>query len=744
MAAKYKLMTLLKILRRLSPFLFIIFLIIIFFNKTLVGEEMFVTPDWGQSDVLYAGYSLKSYSAKLIKQHEIPLWNRLAGTGFPQFSVIDGLFNPLNFITYYFLPMPLAYNINLAIVFFLVSLFTYLYARLLKLSRISSLVAATTFTFSGIMVTKIVHISVIQTLAYFPMGLYFLEKALQQKKLSYLFLFSFSVGLQILVGFYQIILYTLTVYIFYCLFRLWLLREKISFKIIFLAVFLLSLFLGFLIGSVQLLPSWEFTRISTRSIGVSVDEKAMFPYPIYHLVTFIWPYLLGDPRLGTYPKFSQNWGIFWENTGYIGILPLVFAAYAVIKQLKKDSTVKLFSIIALFSLLLMLGFQSPISFIFLIPPFSLFRVPARWIIYLVFSLCILSSIGFEEFKKKLISKSSFQKYSDHISFLLLTVVTVNIFIFIQYYHLRGKTNEWYRETQTVQFLKKDKSLFRIESLANGFVWNSFLLSKGWLDQHKKYLVFDEALTPYWNTIYDIEHVDSYPGVITQRNQLLRQMKIFGTYLENNEIFLDDTSRKLYDLQNVKYIISPFIIKGRDLEKVYSSETDPVYYIYQNRTVLPRAYAVYQYEVAPKTENAYQFFASSSFDPSKNVILEKEISMPVLSENPTPVEIVAYKNQSVELKVEMKNNGLLVLTDAYFPSWKAYLDGKEVEILNANINQRAVAVPKGSHVIKFIFKSASFPLGAIISIVGAITTMLLFSIFWYYNNIILKSITKLRR
>lgn len=737
-------MPLRKYLLRFFPFLFIIFLIIIFFNKTLIGEEMFVTPDWGQSDVLYAGYSLKSYSARLIKQDEIPFWNRLSGTGFPQFAVIDGLFNPLNFITYYFLPMPLAYNINLAIVFFLVSFFTYLYARLLKLSRISSLLASMTFCFSGIMVTKIVHISVVQTLAYFPMGLYFLERALKQKRLSFLFLLSFAVGFQMLVGFYQIILYTLTVYIFYCLFRLWSLREKISFKIIFLAVFLMSLFLGFFIGSVQLLPSWEFTRISTRSIGVSVDEKAMFPYPIYHLVTFIWPYLLGDPRLGTYPKFSESWGIFWENTGYIGILPLIFAAYAVIKLFKIDIRVKLFSFISLISFLLMLGLQSPAFFIFLIPPFSLFRVPARWIIYLVFSLCILASVGFEEFKKKLISKPAFHKFSNHISILLLMVILFNIFVFIQYYHLRGKTREWFAETQTVQFLKKDKSLFRIESLGNGFVWNKLLLNKGWIDQEKKYLAYNEALTPYWNTIYDIEHVDSYPGVITQRNQLLRQMKLLGTYFENSEISLNDISRKLYDLQNVKYIISSFIIKGRDLEKVFSTETDPVYYIYQNKTVLPRAYAVYQHEVASKVENAYKFLASSGFDPSKSVILEEEVSIPVSLENPTPVEVVTYKNQSVELRVKMKKDGLLVLSDAVYPSWKAYLDGEEVEILNANINQRAVVVPEGSHVIKFIFKSASFQSGAIISIVSTVMAMLLFTVLWYDNNIILKSINRLRR
>ena len=59
----------------------------------------------------------------------------------------------------------------------------------------------------------------------------------------------------------------------------------------------------------------------------------------------------------------------------------------------------------------------------------------------------------------------------------------------------------------------------------------------------------------------------------------------------------------------------------------------------------------------------------------------------------------------------------MLTDPYYPGWRSFVDGAEVELLRANYLFRAVALPPGEHEVVFRFDPASLRLGATISIVA---------------------------
>jgi hypothetical protein len=50
---------------------------------------------------------------------------------------------------------------------------------------------------------------------------------------------------------------------------------------------------------------------------------------------------------------------------------------------------------------------------------------------------------------------------------------------------------------------------------------------------------------------------------------------------------------------------------------------------------------------------------------------------------------------------------LVLTDAYYPGWKCYVDGNETKIYPANFLFRAVRLSKGHHIVKFVFAPFTF-------------------------------------
>jgi uncharacterized membrane protein YfhO len=68
---------------------------------------------------------------------------------------------------------------------------------------------------------------------------------------------------------------------------------------------------------------------------------------------------------------------------------------------------------------------------------------------------------------------------------------------------------------------------------------------------------------------------------------------------------------------------------------------------------------------------------------------------------------------------------LVLADAYYPGWKAYVNGKEQVIRRANLFFRAVVLPAGTHTVEFRYDPTSFKLGLAISI----ATIVAISLAW---------------
>jgi uncharacterized membrane protein YfhO len=51
---------------------------------------------------------------------------------------------------------------------------------------------------------------------------------------------------------------------------------------------------------------------------------------------------------------------------------------------------------------------------------------------------------------------------------------------------------------------------------------------------------------------------------------------------------------------------------------------------------------------------------------------------------------------------MAANGLLVLSEVYYPGWRAYADGEEVPIYRADHALRAVPLRAGHHRVEMVF------------------------------------------
>jgi len=66
-----------------------------------------------------------------------------------------------------------------------------------------------------------------------------------------------------------------------------------------------------------------------------------------------------------------------------------------------------------------------------------------------------------------------------------------------------------------------------------------------------------------------------------------------------------------------------------------------------------------------------------------------------------VEFVsAMDPDEIVLRAHLRQDGLVVLADAYYPGWHASVDGREQPVFPANLAFRAIAVPAGEHTVVF--------------------------------------------
>lgn len=156
--------------------------------------------------------------------------------------------------------------------------------------------------------------------------------------------------------------------------------------------------------------------------------------------------------------------------------------------------------------------------------------------------------------------------------------------------------------------------------------------------------------------------------------------------------------------------------GRTLEETFDRND---VHVYRNPHALPRAYFVPESGVvtAETRDDAVARTADPSFDARRSVILEREPS-DAASEAPRnastglggSVRIATHDAEEVSLEISAETDGRCVLLDAAYPGWRATLDDVEVPVRRANGAFRSVAVPRGEHRLRFVYRPASLRLG----------------------------------
>lgn len=149
-------------------------------------------------------------------------------------------------------------------------------------------------------------------------------------------------------------------------------------------------------------------------------------------------------------------------------------------------------------------------------------------------------------------------------------------------------------------------------------------------------------------------------------------------------------------------------------------------VYRNCAALDRAYFVDNAVAVDNEEEALKTIQSPDFDQRHSVVIEtaEKCEKQTLRAKESKVNIASDQPNRVEIATESRQPGYLVLTDSYYPGWRAYIDGHPTTILHANYAFRAVGLPSGKHKVVFEFKPLSFDIGLILCLTTLLAPILL--------------------
>jgi hypothetical protein len=140
--------------------------------------------------------------------------------------------------------------------------------------------------------------------------------------------------------------------------------------------------------------------------------------------------------------------------------------------------------------------------------------------------------------------------------------------------------------------------------------------------------------------------------------------------------------------------------------------------------LPRARVVGRVRVVPPGETLREVLDPDRFDPISETIVEEEPGIP-LSNNDLAysVQWLERTPDRVALKVETSGPGLLVLSENWFPAWRASVNGREVSVLRAEHTLRAVPLQEaGRHRVEMWYRSPTIRLSLAVTVASLLVLL----------------------
>ena len=354
------------------------------------------------SDQYIAGYAFREFAAQSLRDGQgFPLWSPYIFGGMPYVAAMHGdIFYP-TFLLRIVLPTDVAMTWGFVIHVWLCGLFTYLFLRALGLSFFAALIGGLAFMLSGQIASLVSpgHDGKLFISALFPATLLLVLRGVRQGRRWAWGVLALVIGLAVLSPHPQLLQYLLLAsgaFAVFCAFgtpdgsRM---ERRLAVRR--LACALGAVVLGMGMGAVQYLPVREYVAWSPRAGGLRAYEAATsFSMPPEELINTFLPQFSGI--LAAY--WGRN-GIHFHSE-YLGVGVLMLAALGFGARRERDDRrglVWFWVATAVVALLWALGGFTPFySLVYaLVPGTKFFRAPSTIFFVVSFAVAVLAAFGAE-------------------------------------------------------------------------------------------------------------------------------------------------------------------------------------------------------------------------------------------------------------------------------------------------------------------------------------------------------------
>lgn len=535
-----------------------------------------------------------------------------------------------------------------------------------------------------------------------------------------------------------------------------------------------ALVLAALLTGVQWFPTLRFSELSVRSAATPMGYFFRDSHAPCDMLTTVAPWLLGG-RDNTM-EFLGASSSYWEVGAFLSVsaFMLIFVNLAALGSLSG------FLWTAFFVLLggwwLALGYYGGLYDLAfrVIPGFSFFRNPGRFLYLVTFAAALLSASGLD-----LLSRTAAQSPRKllRVLIVLLGVLLVSgaVFMVLSQHGLAGRVvvERMRLAAPPAPPVTSDRVVRAIEQfsgcLAKAWLWELLVIgvcATAWFARVRRVTPialcllacfelaqfarpYQFAFRPEWHQWplsfqrrvaaagpqyrvgtarsladlcqgmdYGVRHVWGYDAAVAQRySKALGLSQGYAGIVPQWLYIMKRTP--LIDALGTRFVIG---LKGHALEardwKLVEQFGD--WTLYENPGALGRVQIVGQARSLNSQEIALAV-NSQDFEPSSTVLLEEPVPASFSQTQGSPgklEQVVLDRPEKFEARVSMQHGGWLVLMDQWLPGWSAAVDGKPARLYCANAVGRALYLPQGSHLVSMDYRTPGFALGVWFSLIGA--------------------------
>ena len=724
------------------------------------ADSLLTVPPWSSlspglvagntalTDVTVALHPFLLYGWQEIARGHFPLWNPYAFAGVPFFANPNtALLFPLTALGYV-LPAALALTLMSILKLSVAGLGMYWFLRGLPIAPLPAFTGAVAFMLSGQLIVWLQY-TVGTTVIFLPLLFGVVERLRADPSRRWAAALAAGVALDVFAGYPQGAFLGVAAATAWALYRTEWSRAGLRFLLWYVA----GVTLGLGLAAVQILPFIEYLRESAV-LAYRTEWLPLLALPYRAALTFLIPYYYGSP---TGRDYWGDWN-FNEMAASVGLLPLLVLPVALIAGWRRPGT-RFFLGLAGLAAAGQYGIPLISQALAAVPGLSLV-VNLRLGLLVAFPLCALCAIGLDALAagEGGASRGSARAVKAWcialiaIAFVMLaddyaTLMRVSLKVspLAQYAFFLALMTAG--ALAVLALLRRGDPSGRLGWILLGVELASALplavsanpaTDARWLypappavrhlqreSGRSPDRILLEANVPM---LYGLADVSGYDGMTPARiERLIRPRRAVNLQSLTGNSYIGPgavLASPLVDLLGVRRVVVPpasAIADPRFALEYLGSDAR----VYRNEGALPRAFLVGRARCVEDDEAA-RLVARAAFDFREEVLLaecvQPEPTGPVA--RGAGVEIRSYAPERVVIRATAGAPAYLLLTDAWFPGWRVWVDGAERPLYRADYAFRAVWLDRGAHEVEFRYLPASFRWGLTVSALAAVVLGLL--------------------